>query len=1596
MKKIIGLFFLCVAFFSIQGISFAQSGAPNGINYQAVIRDNLGTLVANAPVAIRINIRQNSASGVVIFSEKHLVTTTQYGLVNFVIGAGAFLNGGPFATINWGNGPYYLDLGVAFSGLPNPTSYMAYGTQQMMSVPFALYAKSSGNLLNQWKYGTGVPAVNLGTTGDYYLDTATGNVYSKTNGTMWILISNIMGPQGPLGLTGAQGIQGIPGPTGAVGATGPIGLTGPAGATGATGAQGIQGVAGPAGPIGLTGPTGATGAAGATGLTGPAGAQGIQGLTGPTGPAGAQGIQGLIGPAGSNGTNGAVGATGPTGTNGTNGQSAYQAAVSNGFVGTEAQWLTSLQGAQGIQGAGGPAGPIGLTGPTGATGPIGLTGPTGATGAQGIQGLIGPAGTNGAVGATGLTGPAGAQGAQGIQGVTGPAGPIGLTGPTGATGAAGATGLTGPAGAQGIQGLTGPVGATGPTGLTGPAGSNGTNGAVGATGPTGTNGTNGTNGQSAYQAAVTNGFVGTEAQWLTSLQGAQGIQGLTGPAGSNGTNGTNGAVGATGPTGPQGIQGATGLLPSGAAAGNTTYWNGSQWVVNNSNIFNNGAEVGIGTVNPNTSAKLDVESTTQGFLPPRMTTTQRNAIASPAIGLVIYNITTNCLNFYTGAAWFETCGTPTYTATLTTLNCSGATTTGTLTNGTAASGMSTAIPYTGGNAGSYGAQSVSSTGVVGLTATLAAGTLANGAGSLIYTITGTPTTTGTASFAITIGGQSCSFTVSVGAAIGQYPAGTVNCAGATTVVDVTNPTTGKIWMDRNLGAAQVAASSNDQVSYGDLYQWGRRADGHQCRTSSTTATLSSIDQPVHGFFIYAPNSPYDWRSPQNANLWQGVNGVNNPCPSGYRIPTETEINAERLSWSQNNSVGAFASPLKWTLAGIRNASNGALNVVGSQCFLWSSTVSGSFSRSLYFDSGNAAVSGNNPAYGFTVRCIKDASAITAAVGALNCGSATLTGNLYNGSVASGVSASVPYTTGNGGSYAAQSVSSTGVVGLTATLTAGTLANGAGSLTYAITGTPTTSGTASFAITVGGQSCSFTVSVGAAIGQYPAGTVHCAGATTVVDVTNPTTGRIWMDRNLGASQVATSSTNAASYGDLYQWGRRADGHQCRTSTTTATLSSIDQPAHGNFILASSPSDWRSPQNVNLWQGVNGINNPCPSGYRIPTEIEINDERLSWSQNNSVGAFASPLKWTLAGNRSYSNGTLNSVGLYGGYLSSTVSGSGSSYMSFDSGNSSIGGIPRAWGWTVRCIKEIAGALGALNCGGATTAGNLFSGSVASNVSVSVPYTGGNAGTYGAQSVSSTGVVGLTATLAAGMLAIGTGSLTYTLSGTPTTSGTGTFAITVGGQSCSFTVSVGLAIGEYPAGVNCAGSTTVVDVTNPTTGRIWMDRNLGATQVATSSSHAASYGDLYQWGRRADGHQCRTSSTTATLSSIDQPSNGNFILAPSAPFDWRSSQNANLWQGVNGLNNPCPSGYRIPTETEINAERLSWSQNNSVGAFASPLKWSMAGNRNFNDGTLTNAGTYGFYWSSTVSGTNSRNLDLVSYDAYMNTYYRSNGFTVRCLKD
>ncbi len=190
----------------------------------------------------------------------------------------------------------------------------------------------------------------------------------------------------------------------------------------------------------------------------------------------------------------------------------------------------------------------------------------------------------------------------------------------------------------------------------------------------------------------------------------------------------------------------------------------------------------------------------------------------------------------------------------------------------------------------------------------------------------------------------------------------------------------------------------------------------------------------------------------------------------------------------------------------------------------------------------------------------------------------------------------------------------------------------------------------------------------------------------------------------------------------------------------------------------------------------------------------------------------------------------------------------------------------------------------------------------------------------------------------------------------------------------------------------TTKVVEVKS-NTGRIWMDRNLGANQVATNSLDEQAFGDLYQWGRAADGHQNRTSTVIYTVSNNDSPNNVNFI---GTQPNWQSPQNNSLWQGVNGKNNPCPVGYRIPTITEWENEKKIWGN-----PFNSVLKLPNAGMRT-NGGQLylgTSSERDGAYWSSTISGDYINVMELQGTYRLIRltpTYYRSTGASVRCIKD
>ncbi len=158
--------------FIVPTLLFAQ--APNQMNYQGVARDNGGNVLANQNIGLRLSVLSGSINGAVEYSETQATTTNSFGLFNVQVGTGSVVSGS-FPNISWGNNNHFIKLEMDATG---GTSYVLMGTSQLLSVPYALYAETSGT----------------------------------------------PGPTGP---------QGIPGPTGSSGSTGSTGPTGPQGPTGA-------------------------------------------------------------------------------------------------------------------------------------------------------------------------------------------------------------------------------------------------------------------------------------------------------------------------------------------------------------------------------------------------------------------------------------------------------------------------------------------------------------------------------------------------------------------------------------------------------------------------------------------------------------------------------------------------------------------------------------------------------------------------------------------------------------------------------------------------------------------------------------------------------------------------------------------------------------------------------------------------------------------------------------------------------------------------------------------------------------------------------------------------------------------------------------------------------------------------------------------------------------------------------------------------------------------------------------------------------------------------------------------------------------------
>src|ERR1700741_1314501 len=271
MKKLV-LFFLTVFF---QQFIFAQ--VPQGIQYQGIARDNTGSVYQNAAITTRFIVHEGSPSGTSVYIEDHSLTTNNFGLFTAVIGNGSAVTG-TFSGINWAIGSKFLEVNIGGTSI---------GTTQLQSVPYALYALSSGSSSTggSIQSGNGAPT-GTGNAGDFYIDITTSTLYGPYS-SGWPAGVSLIGAPGTNGTPGTPGTNGTNGTPGAPGTSGTNGTNGntilsgstpPATSTGNTGdfyidlATGIlygpkSGTGWPGTGLSLVGPAGTFNLAGTNGQT---------------------------------------------------------------------------------------------------------------------------------------------------------------------------------------------------------------------------------------------------------------------------------------------------------------------------------------------------------------------------------------------------------------------------------------------------------------------------------------------------------------------------------------------------------------------------------------------------------------------------------------------------------------------------------------------------------------------------------------------------------------------------------------------------------------------------------------------------------------------------------------------------------------------------------------------------------------------------------------------------------------------------------------------------------------------------------------------------------------------------------------------------------------------------------------------------------------------------------------------------------------------------------------------------------------------------------------------------------------------------------
>jgi hypothetical protein len=236
-----------------------------------------------------------------------------------------------------------------------------------------------------------------------------------------------------------------------------------------------------------------------------------------------------------------------------------------------------------------------------------------------------------------------------------------------------------------------------------------------------------------YQLWRSLGYTGSQEDFIRSQTGEKGEKGDPGPPGEPGE------------------RGADGNLSAGKRVGNTPIWGQDDWVVDTEGLQIDGQRMLLGEGLPDPSALLTLSSQNQGFLPNRMTIEQRDALVDPPEGLMIFNTTTGCPNYFQDGKWWDWCG----GSAIEGLECNAGDLGTLLLAGQSLYNIPFSVQYRGGKGDAFEALSIPSKGVKGLVAFLEQGAFSEEEGQFFFRVEGTAQGVGVAEFPIRLGGLTC-------------------------------------------------------------------------------------------------------------------------------------------------------------------------------------------------------------------------------------------------------------------------------------------------------------------------------------------------------------------------------------------------------------------------------------------------------------------------------------------------------------------------------------------------------------------------------------------------------------------------------------------------------------------------------------------------------------------------------------------------------------------------------------------------------------------------------------------------------------------------